>query len=262
MRLFRLFSLALIVSLIYVMAGCTNTPLQSSIKVHADMEESFVYDRGDAPELEVVNGVGEIIVSKADVEDINISVKGKASGENKDTCKVVLDNIYINTVNENGKFTVNVKCKDNKDLSFWDWVEEKYNSYDTSIKLDIKVPQGINIYKADLGVGNVKFEGIAGEVSINTAVGNTELSDVILTNKSIIATGTGNVSLDISDLENSEEIKVTTGVGDINVKIPEGASYTINSSGFMNNKSEEVVNGGKTAINLITSVGNITVSKK
>jgi hypothetical protein len=100
------------------------------------------------------------------------------------------------------------------------------------------------------------------KVSINTAVGNTELSDVILTNKSIIATGTGNVSLDISDLENSEEIKVTTGVGDINVKIPEGASYTINSSGFMNNKSEEVVNGGKTAINLITSVGNITVSKK
>jgi len=226
------------------------------------MEESFVCDGKDVQELEIKNGVGEITLSKAEDRDINIYVKGKVSGDDMNKCKTILENMYINAVNENGKFTVDVKCKDNKDMNFWNWIEKNYKSYEVNIKLDVKVPEGINVYKAEIGVGNVYLEEIKGEVSVKTGVGDAELSKVILTNKSSVTTGTGNVSLDISDIENSQEIKVTTGVGDINLSIPENSSYTIKSSGFMDDKLEEVVNGGKTLIDLKASVGDVVIDKK
>lgn len=122
----RTFILALIISLVSLITGCNSIP-SSNEKVHRDMEESFVCDGKDVQELEIKNGVGEITLSKAEDRDINIYVKGKVSGDDMNKCKTILENMYINAVNENGKFTVDVKCKDNKDMNFWNWIEKTIN---------------------------------------------------------------------------------------------------------------------------------------
>jgi len=153
---------------------------------------------------------------------------------------------------------------------------------------NIKVGNVSGTADISTGGGNINLESAAGKVEVSTGAGNISLKNI--TGFVDASTGAGNISAElIPDGKNRNEL--TTGIGNIELKIPASADATIiaSTSVIMWNGDESdlekiksdfeptdikkdrehrtievtyVLNGGGSKIEISTGMGEIDIRKK
>jgi hypothetical protein len=182
--------------------------------------------------LVVKNGVGDVTVLAEDVDVVRVEakVKIKESRAAETPPGDFADHVTVSV--DDGALTVANAHLDQADKEDW------------SVDLVIRAPPNLAV-RVDTGVGDIKVTGTQTDVQLAVGVGDITVmapaaedvlatagvGDVDLTVETArgrvkAESGTGDVALAVTAAPPVRKVKLTTGVGDVTLKIPQGSSGT------------------------------------
>lgn len=257
-----------------LLSGC-------SYNFSTDFSNGSSTDSGDTSmegseltELEILAGVGKVTITKSTGSKVEIHYDKNIRGFSKDV-KEVSDQISIDTETSGEKLIVSVTTKDTDGKDFWQWLSSKYKNINVSVDLDIKVPENINTFTVNDGVGDIKLNDVKGKIVVNNGVGSIKLDGVTMVDTCEINNGTGDITVN-ANIDDVSSLKVLTGVGRIAIKLPEDSKFSLdaltgvgkidgnlikNSDGFVGEALKQDVNGGGTKVKVEVGTGDISISK-
>lgn len=246
-------------------------------KVDTTISDDISVDGLELDELEIVNGVGEIRVSKGAGKNIEVHYDKRIKYISGDAEKVS-DTILVDTKVKGSKLIVEVRSADSKIQDLWQWLSEKFRGINVSVDLDIKVPENVRVFEVNNGVGDINIADIKGSIKVNSGVGDVSLSDVTLYDDCTINNGTGDIYIDAS-ADDLSKLRALAGVGDVRIVLPEDTKLSIKADtgvgniegslidridkeGFVSDSLKQDINGGGPVAKIDTGTGNIRIDKR
>jgi len=273
----------LVISMISLFAGCTvdlDVPAEHSDGAGSGKQDTgkasddLTIDGKDLSKLAITDGVGDIKLSKAsgDKVEIHYSKEVKGFGANKDE---IMNQILVITETNDNKLTIDVKVRDDETEDFWHWLSAHYKAVNVSVNFDIKVPESIKEFKVVDGVGDITIDDLKGKAEITDGVGDIKLKNVSLTDECTFTVGTGDTTID-GDIRELSHLTIKSGVGKTSLRLPGDSKFSIdaatgvgsidgnlikNGEGFVGDTLVQDVNGGGADIEIKCGTGDIKVDK-
>ncbi len=227
-------------------------------------------------EMEVNSGVGTIKITKSSGKDVKINYKKEVRGNSEDVQEVA-DKISVDSEISGDKLVVKVNTNDDNPNDFWNWLSTKYKNINVSVHLDIEVPDNIEAFTVNDGVGDILISDINGSFNVKSGVGKITIKKANMSGKSDITSGTGDIDLDC-DISNAKSLSAQSGVGSINIRLPKDSKISLdaaagvgnikgnliepNKESFVGDNLKQDVNGGGVKMEVTTGTGSITINKK
>lgn len=243
----------------------TKAIINSVGKESAEKQESFNIAAENLKTLNIESTVGDINIKTHESTEAVISLNITAKSSSKENAEKLIEE-YNYTVEENlNSIDIDTTFEDN----------ELFDNSSIQTELSIAVPKNIDNFVISLNVGdinitdnegsfeiknnvgNITVENSFGSYDINTDVGDIKLINSAASGNSVFNSNTGNVEISFNDISNAEGIKATTGVGDIELTVPEDSSFEAVINEFMKDESTEANGSKQTKIELKTGVGSI-----
>lgn len=243
----------------------TKAIINSVGKESAEKQESFNISAENLKTLNIESTVGDINIKTHESTEAVISLNITAKSSSKENAEKLIEE-YNYTVEENlNSIDIDTTFEDN----------ELFDNSSIQTELSIAVPKNIDNFVISLNVGdinitdnegsfeiknnvgNITVENSFGSYDINTDVGDIKLINSAASGNSVFNSNTGNVEISFKDISNAEGIKATTGVGDIELTVPEDSSFEAVINEFMKDESTEANDSKQTKIELKTGVGSI-----
>ncbi len=250
----KLFIILVWLNLILFLGGCSIFQSENTKK------ENQTQTLGDSNEISISSRMGDIKIFQCKGDVLSFSAVKRVKVNDKDLRNKIMDNINIHTEIKGKKVIISALTKDNLDV--WKWKQENYNSANISIDYELRIPEKINIYTVNTGMGNIDLEEIKGEINAHTDMGEVKLSKVVFTGKNDISTNSGNAALNISSIEQAESINVSADLGDISLKVPNNAKYNLETKISNNVSKHQIINGGGTKLKVVADLGLIKINGK
>lgn len=238
-------------------------------------EENFAQSGDGVKTLEIVNSAGNINITRSDSKDVVVKITKKVKGTDEKTKREIMDNIKIKMDKNGDKVSLSARSGEESGSYIWDWVSKLHKSVTVTIDYDIKVPEGVKIYKVDNDAGNTGFENIAGEIDVKQNAGEIKLAGVSLEGDSSFKMEAGNINMEAS-FDNADEVKINGTAGNININIPSSSRIDLetgltagNLSGsflsgtsIKSGKFKQEFNGGGTRLQVTLTAGNVIIDSK
>ncbi len=234
-------------------------------KEKAQKQESHSMVAENFDTLKIKGSVGDIDIKSGESKEATIDVNIIAQSDSKKNAEKLIEE-YSYTIDENmNSIDIDTTISSHK----------IFNTSNLKVKLSITVPENINniiissnvgdikitdikgIYDVKVNVGDMTIMNSAGSYNLYTNVGDISLSDSLISGNSEISTNTGDIKATFKDMSDSESLKATTDVGDIDITVPENSSYEAVINEFMEKERTETNGDKHTKIKLKTGVGNI-----
>jgi hypothetical protein len=238
-------------------------------------EENLAQNADGVKTLEIVNSAGNINITRSDSRDVAVKFTKKVKGTDENEKKKIMENIYLK-MDENGdRLTISARSGDESGSYIWDWVSRLYKSANVTIDYDIKVPEGVKVYKIDNNAGNTAFDKVAGEIDIKQNAGEISLNEVSLEGDSSFNMNAGNINMD-AVVDRADEVAVSGTAGNIGIKIPGASRIELEtrlmagklSGSFLSGTSiksgtfRQEFNGGGTRLLVTLTAGNVIIDAK
>lgn len=243
----------------------TKAIINSVGKESAEKQESFNIAAENLITLNIESSVGDINIKTHESTEAIISLNITAKSSSKENAEKLIEE-YNYTVEENlNSIDIDTTFEDN----------ELFDNSSIQTELSIAVPKNIDNFVISLNVGdinitdnegsfeiknnvgNITVENSFGSYDINTDVGDIKLINSAASGNSVFNSNTGDIEISFNDISNAEGIKATTGVGDIELTVPEDSSFEAVINEFMKDESTEANGSKQTKIELKTGVGSI-----
>ena len=121
--------------------------------------------------------------------------------------------------------------------------------------IDIKNINGK--YEIVNNVGEITIENAQASYNIKTDVGDIDLINVAAVDGSKFKANTGEIKISLEDISDANTLEAETGVGDIDISVPDDSSYKAVINEFMEKERIETNKDEKTEIIITTGVGDI-----
>lgn len=277
MKKLACFIIVIVLSVV-MLTGCRYFDSFEEVRINNAISDDISIEGSKLDKLEINNGVGDIMVSKGSGEDIEIHYDKKIKYTHEDVEKVA-EAILVDTEVSGGKLKVEVRSADANTQDLWKWLSDKFKGVNVSVDLTIKVPENMEDFEVNNGVGNVTIEDIDASIEVTSGVGDVTLRDVAMRGGCKINNGTGDINIEASADELSR-LSTLTGVGNIMLMLPEDTKLSIKATTGVgsikgslidNSKKESFVvgsslkqniNGGGAAAKIKTGTGNISIDKR
>lgn len=277
MKKLACFIIVIVLSVV-MLTGCRYFDSFEEVRINNAISDDISIEGSKLDKLEINNGVGDIMVSKGSGEDIEIHYDKKIKYTHEDVEKVA-EAILVDTEVSGGKLKVEVRSADANTQDLWKWLSDKFKGVNVSVDLTIKVPENMEDFEVNNGVGNVTIEDIDASIEVTSGVGDVTLRDVAMCGGCKINNGTGDINIEASADELSR-LSTLTGVGNIMLMLPEDTKLSIKATTGVgsikgslidNSKKESFVvgsslkqniNGGGAAAKIKTGTGNISIDKR
>lgn len=243
----------------------TKAIINSVGKESAEKQESFNMEAGHLNTLKIESSVGDINIKTHESTEATISLNITAKSNSKENAEILIDEFKYTVEENSNSINIDTTFDDNK----------VFDNGNIQTELTISIPNNIDTFVISLNVGDINInsnEGIfeiknnVGNITVENSVGsydlNTDVGDITLINSTASGTSefnssTGNVEISFNDISNAEGIKASTGVGDIELSVPEDSSYEAVINEFMKDEQTESNGTKQTKIELKTGVGSI-----
>lgn len=237
-------------------------------KIDADgisREFSTSAEVGSATILSLDNAVGQIEIVAGEGDTINVTATVIAHNKAKDKFAAeVLDKAEATVKISGDKLVVTTHAKENPKKDLWSWAQKKYGTSDFSINYVIEVPSSIDRYEINNNVGTIQLYGLQGLFHIASDVGSIVLEDVNIADTSTVKSDTGNIRLDIRDMQSSSSLKASSSLGAITASLAPDLNCTVEAKSDLGQisgigKGKQDLNGGGPLLSLSTDIGSISV---
>lgn len=238
-------------------------------------EENFAQNSDGVKTLELVNGAGNINITSSNSKDVVVKITKKVKGTDEKTKQEIMEKIKIKMDKSGDKLTLSARSGDESGSYIWDWVSKLYKSVNVTVDYDIKVPEGVKIYKLDNNAGNTGFDNIAGQINIKQNAGDIKLTGVALEGNSSFNMNAGNINADAS-VDKADEVKIIGTAGNINIKIPASSRVSLETrltagnltgsllsgTSIKSGTIKQEINGGGTRLIVNLTAGNVIIDSK
>jgi len=237
-------------------------------------ESSF--DGSGINEIEVSCGVGDITIGKSLTEDVELVYRKEINGSSE-IVKEVEEKISVDSETRGDKLILTVTVADNNSQDLWSWLSDKFNNINVSVDLDIKVPENIDFFQVNCGVGDIDISDLNGRFHVESGVGSIKVQNAGFTGKCEFSSDVGNIDLNC-DISNAESLIAQAGVGDIEIRLPKDSRFSLdaatdigkivgsliepNKNNFVSDKLKQDINGGGPKLELTAGTGDIAVNKR
>lgn len=214
------------------------------------------YNVYSAQTLSICNQVGNITVYEDEVKDLRLTTSISVKADSKEIVNELIDNIMINTEENNNIFTINVLNKKNK-TDYWNWKTTTYPLSYVNIDFKVTVPRNFKSFNINDSTGDIKVSNISGALKINNLTGDINIINANLVEDNAIDVKTGSVNVK-ADLSTAKTLVINTMTGSINLSVLKDKGISLDASLITGNIGGKY-NGGLSADN--NSPGIKSVSK-
>lgn len=269
-----------------LLAACTNNPITphsgestsqgaesgwmkliSSNAINKELAEVNLQEVSNT--LIIENAVGNIEIRRS--EDTGLRVRttlqalNNRSGES--TLEELAQNIEVSLITKGKKSSVQIHPKGQDGTDLWSWADKNLGNSHFTVNYVVEVPSHVTEYEISTEVGNISLTGLKGSYNVSNNAGSIDLSELEVDGKSSVKSDAGTIRLDLNNLGDGSQLKVSTEVGTVKALIPSNLSHTLKTetdlgtvSGAAKGKTD--VLGGGPQLSIKTSVGSITVENK
>lgn len=233
-------------------------------KEKAKRQESHTMNAKDLSLLDIKSTVGNININTHDSNEAVVVIDITAQASSKDKAQKLVDE-FVYTVNEeSNSIVVDTSYKDislngeniTTDLSIT--VPKHMESITLSLNVgDIDIKNINGKYEIVNNVGEITIENAQASYNIKTDVGDIDLINVAAVDGSKFKANTGEIKISLEDISDANTIEAETGVGDIDISVPDDSSYKAVINEFMEKERIETNKDEKTEIIITTGVGDI-----
>ncbi len=255
---------------------------RDSIAARADAKETrsgvekIVQTSEGTVGLRLEHTAGNIEISESVSKEISVSFEKIVRGNDESANREVMDNIKVLAEKKGNILTVKAVARDDGNTDLWKWVSGKYHNISVSINYTISVPKEIRKYTIGMVAGNVKLQGLAGEMDITSNAGNIEMQGVSPEGRNNIELNAGNITIDCIAIVAADSITTKCNAGNFTMSLPGDSGLDFDLSVNAGNiggtlvskqvlgkgKVKDEINGGGTLVKTNLNAGNITVDKK
>lgn len=189
-----------------------------------DFQKSYNLAPGGT--INVANVSGDVIVSGYDGSTVVVS--GFKEGRDRDV-------VEVEDLSTQGRVSVRAKYPN-------------YCNCDAGIRFEVKVPRSANFNfdKITTASGNIRAEGVSGNISLHTASGDVEVQGVSGEIRASSASGSvkvrdaagsvsansasGNVDVELNRLEGTGDMHFSSASGDVHVRLPASLDAQVDMS--------------------------------
>ncbi len=243
----------------------TKSLINSVGKENAEKQESHKIEAGNLNKLNINSSVGDIIITTHDSNEAIVNINIIAKSSSKENAQKLIDNFSYSVKEKWDTIDIDTSQKDNNIL----------NNDNIQTELSISIPKNIENFVIKLNVGEINIKSTDGNFEINNNVGNIEINNSVgsfnlksdvgevtldscnALSKTELKTNTGDIKAVFTDISKARTIKAETGVGDIDISLPDNSSYEAEIDEFMKDKKAQSSGSKNTKIELKTGVGDI-----
>lgn len=222
----------------------------------------------DGAKLTMDNQIGNIEIKPSANGSLN--AKAMISTQNKkasaDERKAILEQAVLSLTTTGDEITIMVHSQDDPARDLWSWAERQYGFSDFNIDYVIEAPQSIGSYTLASHVGDIKLDGLDGELKLHNNVGNIETSSVRVSGNSALYTDTGDILLGLSALQEDSSLEVKNQIGSVRVNLAKDVNCDLNLNAEVGSvsgasKGKSQINGGGPKLSVSAQVGSIAVTQ-
>lgn len=223
---------------------------------------------GSASGLKLDNAVGEIIVTPASGDEINVHatviVHDRSDNE---TTAGILDHAEVSIEHKGDSLKVSTHGPGSPKNNLWDWAQKEYGESNFSIHYAIELPDTVRKVEISNNVGTIQLRGLQGTFDIGSNVGSIILQDTFFTGKSAVVTNTGSIELGISGMESGSSLKAKSDIGKISAGLSGSVQCTVKADSELGHIAgiaageRQDYNGGGPLVSLTTQIGAISVNQ-
>ncbi|GAA4351048.1 DUF4097 family beta strand repeat-containing protein [Kangiella taiwanensis] len=234
-----------------------------AVMANESKDYSKTYEFSSSGSINLDNINGNISVSGWDKDEILLEYTVTADDADD------IDNIKVEVKHSNDDFDVEVDINSG---GFMNW-----GGNSGQVSFSLKVPQGASLDSIESVNGNIRIEGVTGEIKTETVNGKIMIKNASQDVK--FGTVNGNVEVHLDQLSSSSRVKGDTVNGDIEVYLPENDGFELrtetvngdlsNDFGIEVDEGEYVgadmdgqYKGGGASLKFDTVNGDIDVRKK
>ena len=242
----------------------TETIIDTVGKEKAEKQESHTINSEGLTTLNIKSSVGNINIATHESQDAIININIASNSNSKEKAEQLIENftytaekqfnsIVIDTSNQGGLIG-----NDNIETDLDVFVPSNIEKIVIYLSVgDINIENINGKFETVCNVGDINIENSTGFYNLKTDVGDIVLTESTATEKSEFFTNTGDINLSLTDITNAVAVTAETGVGSIEMYLPENSSYKAVINEFMKDEKIESKGEGHTKINLKTGVGSI-----
>lgn len=242
----------------------TETIIDTVGKEKAKRQESHTINAENLSMLDIKSSVGKININSHDSNDAIVNIDITAQSNSKDKAQKLVDE-FVYTVNEESKsIAVDTSYNDislkgeNISTDLFITVPKHIESITISLNVgDIDIKNINGIYEVKNNVGEITIENSKASYNIKNDVGDIDLINVSAVNDSSFKANTGEIKMYFDDIKDANTIEAETGVGDIDISLPDDSSYKAVINEFMEKERIERNKDEKTKIIITTGVGEV-----
>jgi len=219
-----------------------------SRRITATIEAERTFTIGEAPIIEIDNGVGDVRVVPTDAGQVTVKAKLTGYGENQTEAEDAASKIELQ-MEQLGDAEIRVIAKQPTGLRYLQSPKSDLTLY---------VPRDATLH-ARVDVGSMEIKGIAAPLDLSIGVGGMRVREHTLAGNVELSVDVGDISITLPE-DSAFALDAHTGVGDIDCAFAVSGSE---SSGFGPSDAVRGTIGGdgEYAVTLKTGTGSINIRK-
>ncbi|QBD74642.1 hypothetical protein EPA93_01000 [Ktedonosporobacter rubrisoli] len=232
-------------------------PSERTAKTISHATKSQTFTVSGTPKVNIHNNIGQVVVHQGDGNNVIVNVSQSVNDALDDADTIPGNNIgstQIKTVQDGDIINVT-----NSGL----FSASDRNDTQDAI-LDITVPAASDI-QIDNQAGNIKIEGVNGQVKASTKIGEIDAENVTLKGDSSLETQAGAIIFN-GKLDSTSTDLFNTKTGKVDVTLPNDAAFQLQTStkiGKVNNEfgGSNAGSGQQAQLKIKTQIGEINLHK-
>lgn len=180
--------------------------------------------------------------------DLEFDLEYKIEAKNKKQAEDFLNNISLtsNKLKDNEDcLNIYISAHDHPYLNISDFINKYYPDLKFEILGSIKIPNHIKNVHYSIGVGQLTINNLESILNMEIGAGDLDIQNTKFLGESNINLGSGNIKIDILDMEKNSTLNLNLGAGDIDLDLLKSL-----------NKSKINVNAGVANSNINISKSN------
>lgn len=234
----KLNSLLLIVAIVLLLVGCSKDINIDVFKDRDTLETPITHNvykyAGEAKVdvLSIFNSNGNVKITRSDTNDLKVVVNLIQTKQIKDIDKK-LDNLVIKPEVQNNVIFYEPLYATDTNCNYWDWIKNNLNANGICINFEVQIPDTIKEVRIYNELGDIDLQDITAKIYAQTNIGNiagANLNPLDSATFKVNIPSSGKTGLDVkfSSINNVNDITAGVMLGNINLDLPSGASYTNN----------------------------------
>lgn len=203
--------------------------------------------------VNIVSASGDVTVKQGGGEEVRLSAEYFVRAQDGDRRRLIRENLLVTSeVDENGLLTIYSRLGDAVTLGAGGRDEEY------EIDLTVQIPKGFGSVVVQSQKGDISLDGLRGvELLLLGNNGDISVRDTSVAGTSSITGMLGDIDVRLRSIEDAEQITVSADLGDLSVKVPGSASYTVTVQELSRPATTWKNKDGKTQLFLSASVGTV-----